>query len=1072
MPPLSNPVDDLFATLIGRLEDDPGLDVQAFLNEHPVHASALRSRLERLRRVGLVGDQRGESTLVAAMRERFGVHSELPLRAEGDSRVALSYQELLPSRVVGGRYRILSEIGRGGMGRVFRAFDLDLGRDVALKVADLERLLPVAGDEQRRAWIERFLAEARVTAQLEHPSIVPVHDVGLDHAGQLYYTMKVVEGETLEQKIRQWHDASSRGSPIPTPELVRIVIQVCQAVAFAHERGVLHRDLKPSNVMVGRFGEVQVMDWGLAKLIAAAESQLIRPAAAPMPASQTLAGEVMGTPTHMAPEQARGDPKAIGRSVDVFGIGALLHHGLHGVPPNRDGAPPPSPSDHGVAAELAAICRRALHASPQLRYESARALADDLQAYLDQRVVRAYEAGSIAELRKWVVRNRHLSAAIVVAVVLLTLGLAASLLLGARAERRGKDVLRLAALRDIDRLVAKADELWPLGQDKEEPFRQWIAEAEQLVRELPIHRAELERRATEDSRESRWWAEELRKLVGALESLQTGLLSADAVVPGHGWSVPKRKAFVERLVAGFAAGGEIARVWNEALPAIRQSYGFALPMQHGLVPIGPDPASGLWEFCHLESGAIPARGSDGRLQLDEATGLVLVLVPGGEFVMGAQARDPEGQNYVPGSAASDGPPHEVYLSPYFLSKFEMTQAQWKRITGSNPSYFKGRDWMPGNTWLSLLNPVDTVSWIDALATLERLGLSLPSEAQWQFGARAGTSTMWWTGAEPRDLAKAANLGDLSLQRAGGAIVQYEPWEDGFGPPAACGSLAPNAFGLHDTIGNVSEWCLDGFDAYFYPRSPFVDPVSAPATARLRVLCGGSFLSSAVGARVYQRGSSTPEDKTGGIGVRPARTVEGLAMMTTPPTRPSRTTRIDGFTLVQGREPDAAAEFRARLSPGWLEEDFQAFAPGAPVSALRLGPVAIDVNLLDRDGNPTGEACVFTSPAFAIPGVMLDPALLSRSQLQGADGALEFIFDPPVSAFGAWIFDDFFDSDEFTFEATEADGAVHRAGPLQLNPNTGVEGFVGFESSVGVRRIVVDCGSTFELDHLVIGAAVR
>jgi serine/threonine protein kinase len=676
MAPLSNPVDELFATLIGKLEEDPGFDVQGFLRAHPAHATALKTRLERLRRVGLVGDARGESTLVAAMRERFGVHSEVPLPRSGSlARAERSVEELLPSRVIGGRYRVLAEIGRGGMGRVFRALDLDLGRDVALKVVDLEKLLPAADAAQRQAWIERFLTEAQVTAQLEHPSIVPVHDIGIDRAGELYYTMKLVEGETLEQKITQWHTALARGTPFPTPELVRIVIQVCQAVAFAHERGVMHRDLKPSNVMVGRFGEVQVMDWGLAKLLAA-EPDTVRPSPTPRttrPGSHTLAGEVLGTPTHMAPEQARGDPKAIGRAADVFGLGAILHHGLHGAPPNGMESGGTPDRERRLPAELEAICRKALHPAPEQRYAFARALAEDLQAFLEERVVRAYEAGALAELRKWMQRNRSTAAALVAIVLALFLGLVV-MLLRKQSSRRGEDVLRLAALHDLASLVAEADELWPLLPAKRADFDSWIARAEELVEELPLHRADLERRTAEDARESRWWAEQLRSLVTGLEGLASGLLAPDSVVPGHGWSVPKRRAFMERLVTGFAPDGEFARLWDAALPAIRDAYPeIDLTPQLGLVPIGPDSVSGLWEFAHLQTGEPPRRDETGKLVLDEATGVVLVLLHGGEFLMGAQGRDSAAPAYDPQADSVEAPPHAVFLAPFFLSKYEVTQ---------------------------------------------------------------------------------------------------------------------------------------------------------------------------------------------------------------------------------------------------------------------------------------------------------------------------------------------------------------------------------------------------------------
>ena len=870
---LSKQADELFATLIEHLEEDPRFDVQSFLDRHSAHATTLREGLERLRRVGLVSDARGDSTLVAAMRERFGVDSGVPPRRThdgGDTDGPL--EELLPSRVIGGRYRILNEIGRGGMGRVFRALDLDLGRDVALKVADLERLLPATDASQRRAWIERFLTEAQVTAQLEHPSIVPVHDIGIDKSGQLYYTMKLVVGETLEAKIHHWHAALASGTPLPTSELLRIVIQVCQAVAFAHERGVMHRDLKPSNVMVGRFGEVQVMDWGLAKWLGgpAAEEALARPARASKPGSHTLAGEVLGTPTHMAPEQARGDPTAIGRGADVFGIGAILFHGLHGAPPNRDRSAAPLQRSSHVPAELEATYRRALQSSPEQRYESALALAEDLQAFLDQRVVRAYETGAVAELRKWVRRNRGLAGALGAAVLTLIIGLVASLILGTRAEQRGAEVLRLAALQDLATLIAEADQLWPLVPEKLDAFGSWIARADELVKELPMNRADLERRSAEDSRESRWWAEQLRSLISGLEGLQTGLLAEDAVVPGHGWSVPRRKAFVERLVTGFAPGGEFAQAWDEVLPAIHAAYpSFALSPQFGLLPIGPDPASGLWEFCHLQTGYPPTRTTSGQLRVTVETGLILVLLHGGEFSMGAQSIDSSAVNYDPSAAFDEAPVHLVSLCPYLISKYEVTQAQWMRITAVNPSYYSPVD-SAAPLPSELLRPVEYVTWDDCHFFALQTGLILPTEAQWEYASRAKDPYPW--GAYNVDnLPAAANLADSSRRLLPGpAGQQYEEWYDGYAIPAPIGSFPANSFGLFDVLGNAFEWCQDSFGVY--PSARTVDPLVDSQGHADRIARGGSFKAIAADSRVSYRDKLTPQFSCDSLGLRPAKTI--------------------------------------------------------------------------------------------------------------------------------------------------------------------------------------------------------
>jgi len=401
----SDSVNALFAELIEKLEDEPSFDVELFLREHASHSTTLRARLEKLRRAGFVGTPPNAGNVLHEMRERFGVSSSVRASRPGADDTPSS-GELLPSRVVGGRYRILAEIGRGGMGRVFRALDIDLEREVALKVVDLE---PVgsADTPQRRAFLARFLTEAQLTAQLEHPSIVPLHDLGIDRTGQLYYTMKLVEGRTLEEEITEWHADLAAGRPFPTAELLRIVLQICDALALANERGVIHRDLKPSNVMIGRFGEVHVMDWGLAKLLGASEPA---PSSAQSARSKhdspSVVGDVLGTPSHMAPEQAAGDPALLDQRVDVYGVGAILHHALHSSPPNRPGetgASSRSPS--WIPPELNAVLRRALDPTAAGRYSSVAALSQDLRAFLEARPGSAWRDGPARRLVKWTRRQ-------------------------------------------------------------------------------------------------------------------------------------------------------------------------------------------------------------------------------------------------------------------------------------------------------------------------------------------------------------------------------------------------------------------------------------------------------------------------------------------------------------------------------------------------------------------------------------------------------------------------------------------------------------------------------------------
>ncbi len=250
-------------------------------------------------------------------------------------------------------YEIIETLGRGGMGTVYLARDSRLDREVALKVVQLPE---GTGD------LERLLREARVLARLEHPGIVPVHDAGLLPDGRAFYAMKRVRGRRLDEYART----------APLPERLRAFERICEAVAFAHAHGVIHRDLKPENVMVGPFGEVLVMDWGVAKV----RSMQEEPAGRQRSQGGTAHGTILGTPGYMAPEQERGEVDRVDERADVWGVGAL-----RGV--RREGGVP-------TPRARAAHRRRAMAPEPAERYPQVEELAADLSRYLAGLPVGAY----------------------------------------------------------------------------------------------------------------------------------------------------------------------------------------------------------------------------------------------------------------------------------------------------------------------------------------------------------------------------------------------------------------------------------------------------------------------------------------------------------------------------------------------------------------------------------------------------------------------------------------------------------------------------------------------------------
>lgn len=298
----------------------------------------------------------------------------------------------------GTRYRLIAQMARGGMGVVYAAEDERLQRRVALKV------LEVPGFDGDLA--NRLMREARVLARLEHPGIVPVHDAGTLADGRVFYAMKFVEGQRLDQHIESLASA---------PDRLRIFLRICDAVAFAHARGVLHRDLKPANIMVGSFGEVLVMDWGLAKLLVDVlkldqlenDAAIVRSSVHPdsgtvIPASMISAttghGRVLGTPGYMSPEQAGGEIELLDARSDIFSLGALLRYLLSEKLPRH--------SSTLLDRSLEAICAKACAPAREARYSAVEELTADVLRYLNGFAVGAYRESIFEKVTRFYRRHR------------------------------------------------------------------------------------------------------------------------------------------------------------------------------------------------------------------------------------------------------------------------------------------------------------------------------------------------------------------------------------------------------------------------------------------------------------------------------------------------------------------------------------------------------------------------------------------------------------------------------------------------------------------------------------------
>ena len=320
----------------------------------------------------------------------------------------LRIAEALPE-FAGTRYILQEFLARGGMGTVYTAEDKTLNRRVAIKILDSSDL--------HGALEERLLREARVLAKLEHPGIVPVHDAGTLADGRVFYVMKFVEGSRVDQSV---------ASVSSLPERLRLFLRICETVSFAHSRGILHRDLKPANVMVGAFGEVLVMDWGLAKIlqsdaIRSSEETIVSTApppdtvtadAATQITSPTQNGTVMGTPGFMSPEQAQGKSSSLDARTDIFSLGKLLEVMVK---------PAKNSTAFRIPRVLRAICEKASAENLTDRYGSVSALAADISQYLDGMPVSAHRENLWERTQRFYIRYQAAILLITVYLLMRTL---------------------------------------------------------------------------------------------------------------------------------------------------------------------------------------------------------------------------------------------------------------------------------------------------------------------------------------------------------------------------------------------------------------------------------------------------------------------------------------------------------------------------------------------------------------------------------------------------------------------------------------------------------------------------
>ncbi len=784
----------------------------------------------------------------------------------------------LPPTIDG--FTLRGALGRGGMGLVLLAEQNRPRRMVALKVLRE----PLADDESMR----RFAREANVLARLDHPGIASVISAGtFAHGGAIlpYFAMNLVRGKPLTTYAADGDlDVESR---------VRLMIAVADAVEHAHGQGVIHRDLKPANILVTDDGRPVVLDFGVAHIAGAEDASL-----------RTRTGQLMGTPSYMSPEQAGSQGAIVGPRTDVYAMGVILYELLVGVRPLdltgqslavamqriRDTEPTrPSTIRPGLRGDVETILRTALAKDPARRYATAGAFAADLRRWLSREPILARPPTRLDRFVKLLRRNPTASTAIALAAVLLLGGTTWIALKNVELDRARSDsagqakskgealdrLLRLADRERLRRLIAQARDLWPAHPDKLAALDTWLVEARYVKSRLPMHieslaaiEAGLERDANGGfsfpSMETAWEHELLESLVSDLRQFtqaDTGTLAG--VESRREWAATVE---AKSITAHADAWADAAR----AVAAHESFKGLQLRPHLGLAPLGADPKTGLQEFLDIQSheGPIPRRQADGTIPFTETTGIVFVLIPGGIAVIGAQAEDPTETHYDPEAQPDEGPVNSVRLDPFFVSKFECTQAQWIRVAGSNPSSMSAGAYLFGH-WITRRHPVEQVSFTAVRDFCRRLAADLPTEAQWEWAARAGSGTIWSFGDRREDLPRYGNMADDASRGTWPPDWATEPGSDGYATHAPVGSFLPNAFGLFDVHGNVFEWTLDRL-------TPYTTPAAEGTGARhvegktSRILRGGSYFDRSAAHRCASHSAMPQESRNNLVGFRPVR----------------------------------------------------------------------------------------------------------------------------------------------------------------------------------------------------------
>ncbi|MEX0610559.1 MAG: bifunctional serine/threonine-protein kinase/formylglycine-generating enzyme family protein [Pirellulales bacterium] len=734
-----------------------------------------------------------------------------------------------------GNYIVLDKLGQGGMGIVLKARHKLMDRIVALK------MLPPAVTKSPEA-LRRFQREIKVAARLEHPNIVSAHDADEAH-GTNFLVMQYVEGTDLARWV-------SVNGPLPVEEALACIVQASRGLEYAHRRGVVHRDIKPSNLLLDGGGTVKILDMGLARL----------KSAAPQQDQLTLTGQILGTVDFMAPEQAMDTRQADARA-DIYSLGVtlwylltgralyegdtavikLMSHQQQAIPSLREACP-------AASRALDAVFTRMVAKTPAERYQTMTEVIADLDRCRTGDASLPSVAAPPAE------------------------------------DARLHDFLRgmeSTPKPAVATTVPKTVEPAPAS----EPTVTWQSprvDTDAAI-EHPLFGRALRRRVRQRGFRSACW-QKLRILPRRSAAVLAASAGAFVLLAAIVFFLQTKDGAIRvemnnpEIVRGEQSlgEGELAALW------------------HGWPADAPQPAIAPFDAAQARQHQREwANYLKLPVEYENSIGMHFVLIPPGEFLMGSTPEEIEAAVAFAGKHGhwkegirSEAPQHKVILTqPIYLGVHEVTQAQYEQVLGQNPSYFApmgaGEDAVAGMDTTS--HPVEQVSWNDAaefcaklnvkeqlkpfyfysgqtVAVFEGPGYRLPTEAEWEFACRAGTTTKYWTGNSEQSLVQAGWMGSNSGAR-----------------PHPVGELNRNPLGLFDIHGNVWEWVQDWWGASSYRQfveKPAINPSGPSSAGSQRVLRGGNCIDTASHCRASNRHAHYPSDRNLNIGFRAALVVGG------------------------------------------------------------------------------------------------------------------------------------------------------------------------------------------------------